>query len=302
MTTAEVTVFGGTGFLGARIVRRLSDCGLHVRVATRRVELVSGGVPWDVVTPLRADVTDPSTVEPALSGATTVINAVGLYSEQGTETFDAVHVHGADTVARCAAEAGVTCLIHLSGIGAREDSPSRYVRARALGERKVRQRFPAATIFRPSVLFGPGDAFLGTLDGLTRMLPVIPLFGGGETQLQPVYVDDVAEAVAGAMQGSQVQGRICELGGPCVHSYREIIEMVMRFRGRRRLLLPVPFAVWTALAKLLSPLPRPPISEDQVILMRDHNVVGPEALTMADLGVAPRPLAELLPACLATTA
>jgi NADH dehydrogenase len=171
------------------------------------------------------------------------------------------------------------------------------VRARADGERVVNESFHAATIVRPSVLFGPGDSFLSAIDGISRLSPVFPLFGNGDTRMQPVYVDDVAEAVARILGDPSTRATVSELGGPRVYTYREIIEAVLDYRDRRRALLPIPFGVWTLQAKLLSLVPNPPLTVDQVILMRDDNVVGEGAMTLEDLGITPNELEALLPLC-----
>src|SRR5690606_30280348 len=267
----RVTVFGGSGFLGRRIVRHLVADGAEVRIAVRRPEradaLVRLGRPGQV-TAVRADVWDPATVAPALAGAAAVVNTVGHYVERGDASFEAIHGAGARHVAAAAATAGVVRLVHISGIGADPASASPYVRARATGERLVREAFPAATILRPSVMFGPDHDFLVRLAGLARVLPALPLFGRGEVRLQPVYVDDVAQAVVRALAAPEAAGRLYELGGPRIYAYRELVRLVLAHTGRRRLLVPVPYAAWSALAALLAPLPNRPISPDQVRLMQ----------------------------------
>ncbi len=298
MSRPTVTVFGATGFLGGAVVSRLVEAGMTVRVAARRPERLAVGQSSADIVPVAADVRSGENVTTAIEGAQAVVNAVGLYVERGAETFEAVHVHGAAAVAKLAARAGVKKLIHVSGIGAHPSSASRYVRARARGERVVLDRFPAATIVRPSVLFGAGDAFLNTIDAITRAAPVFPLFGDGRTRLQPVFVGDVAEGIFRLIDGDEHAGLVCEFGGPGVHTYREVVEMVLRFRRRRRLLLPVPFALWWTQAKLLSLLPAPPLTEDQVILMRDDNLVSEGAVTLQALGASSHDLEAMLPQCL----
>jgi NADH dehydrogenase len=294
-----VTVFGGTGFLGCRIVERLSAAGALVRVAVRHTTegVLPQGGDIEVV---YADVRDGTTVAQAVRDSDAVVNAVGLYVEEGEATFQAVHVDGAVEVARAVREAGIGRLVHVSGIGADVDSESAYVRSRALGELVVREACPEAIILRPSVLFGRGDALFRSLEMITRFLPVFPLFGDGSTRLQPVYVGDVAEAVAKALvPPSAATGKVYELGGPRVYRYKELVELVLVHLERRRLLVPVPFFLWECQATLLGVLPHPPLTRDQVILMQRDNVVSDTALTFADLGIMPRSVEAELPSLMA---
>jgi uncharacterized protein YbjT (DUF2867 family) len=293
MGDGQVTVFGGTGFLGRQIVASLAAADTRVRVAVRHTT----GVPpqGGDVEVVYADVRDGATVAQAVRDSDAVVNAVGLYVEHGEATFQAVHVDGAQEVARAAREAGIGCLVHISGIGADVDSASPYVRSRALGEHAVREACPDAIILRPSVLFGRGDALFRSLAVITRFSPVFPLFGDGSTRLQPVFVGDVAEAVVKAVGSPTTRGKVYELGGPRVYRYRELVELVLVHLKRRRLLVPVPFVVWEIQAALLGVLPNPPLTRDQVILMRRDNVVSDTALTFADLSITPRSVeAELL--------
>ena len=202
-----------------------------------------------------ADVADEKAVGRVLEGCTAVVNAVGLYVESGTDTFSNVHELGAMHVARQSARAGVKVLVHLSGIGADLNSQSSYVRSRARGELLVREFFPAAAILRPSVLFGPGDKFLNTLIAMVRRSPVLALFGAGDTRLQPVYVDDVGKAVLRVLTTPSSEGKVYELGGPQIYRYRALIELVLKEASQSRILLPLPFFAWDALARLLMLLP-----------------------------------------------
>jgi NADH dehydrogenase len=247
-----------------------------------------------------ADVRDGTTVARAVRNSDAVVNAVGLYVEQDEATFQAVHVDGAQEVARAAREAGIPRLVHISGIGADVNSESSYVRSRGLGERAVREACTEATILRPSVLFGRGDALFRSLAAITRISPVFPLFGNGSTRLQPVFVGDVAEAVVKALGiPSSGSGKVYELGGPRVYRYKELVELVLVHLKRRRVLVPVPFFVWEIQATLLGILPNPPLTRDQVILMRRDNVVSETALTFADLSITPRPVEAELPSIVA---
>jgi NADH dehydrogenase len=198
-------------------------------------------------------------------------------------------------VAQAAATAGVQRLVHISGLGADPESDSPYARARGIGERLVTEAFPAATILRPSIIFALEGGFLNRLAALARVLPVLPLFGAGETKLQPVFVGDVAEAVAKALAAPAAMGRLYELGGPRVYTYKELMQLVLARTGRKRLLMPVPYVAWKALAASMAPLPSRPISRNQVELMQQDSVVRADALTLADLGIAPTPVEAMWP-------
>lgn len=298
-----IAVFGGTGFLGRAIVELLAGTGATVRVAARHPEAlnVAGrqGIDGRIL-PIRADVRDETSVESALEGCDAAVNAVGLYAEKGAQTFSAVHELGAMHVARQSMRAGVSALVHISGIGADLNSPSRYVRSRARGELLVREAFPDATIVRPSVLFGPDDKFLNSLLAVTRWSPALALFGTGRTRLQPVYVRDVANAVVRTLNIPSSYSRVYELGGPHIYDYRALIELVLKETGRSRLLIPMPFFAWLALARLFMLLPSPPLTTDVVTLMRQDNVTGDGVLTFADLGLAPTAVETVLPVMLSS--
>jgi NADH dehydrogenase len=295
MTT--VTVFGGTGFLGRRLVQRLVSDKSNVRVAVRhagRARSMLRAADPARVTVIRADVRERASVAVAVAGVEAVVNAVSAYVEKGGVTFAAVHEQGAETIAREAAAAGAARLVLVSGIGADPGSRSRYIRARGRGEEVVRQAFPGATIVRPDAMFGPGDALFGTLADLTRLLPALPLIGGG-TRLQPVYVEDVAQAIARLLVDPRAIGQTYELDGPRVYTLRELVGIALRLIGRRRLLVPTPFAVAEILARLLELLPSPPLTTSQVDLLRTDNVASGASPGFRELGIQPKAVEEIVP-------
>ncbi len=294
----RVTVFGGSGFLGREIVKRLAAEGHTVRVAVRHPERAAFLEEFgqdDQVERVRADVWDEPTVTRAVEQSSAVINTVGHYVEKSSATFDQVHGQGALHVARQASKAGVARLVHISGLGADPTSDSPYVRARGIGEALVMEAFDGVTILRPSVIFGPEDSFLNTLAGLAKRSPILPLFGTGDTKLQPVFVGDVAQACVAALSDPSAVGKIFELGGPGIYSYKAVLQLVLQHVGRKRILVPVPFLVWETLAALMAVLPNPPLTRDQVILMKRDNVVGKASSTLADLGIEPVSVEEVLP-------
>jgi uncharacterized protein YbjT (DUF2867 family) len=302
MTT--ITVFGGTGFLGRRLVQRLVAEGVTVRVAVRHPDpagraLRATGL--GQITVFGADVRDQAAVAAAVAGADAVVNAVSAYVEKGGVTFETVHEQGAETVAREAASAGVGRLVLISGIGADPRSGSSYVSARGRGELVVRQAFPGATIVRPGAMFGPGDALFGTLAGLARLLPVLPLIGGGHTRLQPVYVEDVAEAVARILADRGTAGRTYELAGPGVYTMRELVEFTLRLIGKWRVLVPVPLVVATIQARLFELLPSPLLTTGQVDLLRTDNVVSGVLPGFPELGIEPKGVEEVVPTYIGTS-
>ena len=298
MDSKPVTVFGGSGFLGRQIVERLAAEGASVRVAVRHperaafLERLGGDGQIELVA---ADVWDEKTVADAVKQSASVINTVGHYVEKGTATFDAVHGQGALHVARQARQAGVERLIHISGLGSDPASDSPYIRARGIGEDLVRKAFEGVTIFRPGVIFGPNDAFFNTLADMARKTPMLPLFGLGATNLQPVHVGDVAEACVRALADPSTQGKLYELGGPRVYTYKALLRLVVEQAGKRRILVPVPFFIWDILAALMAVLPNPPLTRDQVKLMKGDNVVDGKALTLQDLGIVAASVEEVLP-------
>jgi NADH dehydrogenase len=293
-----VSVFGGTGFLGRRVVKRLAAEGANVRVVVRHPERagsVLGVVLSERVTVVRADVADRDSVAAAVAGADAVVDAVSAYLEVGGVTFESVHVIGAETLAAESAAAGATRFVLISGIGADPESRSGYIRARGRGELAVQRAFPGANVVRPCAMFGPGDALFGTLAAIARMLPMLPLIGGGRTRVQPVYVDDVAEAIARMLADRDATGRTYELAGLRVYTWRELFGITLRLLGRRGLLVPVPFAVAGALARLFELLPSPPLTIGQVDLLKSDNVADGHLPGLRDLDIQPKSVEEVLP-------
>jgi uncharacterized protein YbjT (DUF2867 family) len=291
-----VAVFGGTWFLGRRVVRHLRQRDFSVRVLARHPDRSRRAFGRDdpQLQWATADVRDERSVADALAGAYGAVNAVSLYVEHGRETFHAVHVEAARRVATQARLAGVARLVHVSGIGADPLSSSLYIRKRGEGELAVRDAFADVTLVRPPVMFGPDDAFLTTIVDLLGRLPVYPVFGGGRTRLQPAYVDDVGEAIAGMMQRPETRAVTFECCGPQVYTYEELVRTVAHEAGLKPTLVPIPFAAWHALAWMAEMLPQPPLTRNQVELMEIDSIAAPDSPGFAELGISPRSLQEIL--------
>ena len=299
-----VTVFGGSGFVGRHVVRALVKRGYRVRVAVRRPELAGFLQPLGQVgqiTAVQANVRAQWSVERALSGADAVVNLVGILAERGAQRFQAVHAGGARAVAESCRAAGIANLAHVSAIGADPQSASDYARTKAIGEEAVRATLPGAVIFRPSIQFGPEDNFFNRFAAMARRSPALPLVGP-RTRFQPVFVGDVAEAVARAIAGEAVRGTTYELGGPEVKTFRELMELMLREIGRRRILLPIPFPLARLMGAVLQYLPGQLLTLDQVRQLAVDNVVSAaaetEGRTLAALGIAPTGLEAVLPSYL----
>ena len=291
-----VTVFGGTGFVGRRIVRHLRLHGFDVRVASRHPDRghAQRGPDDPQLRSIKADVHDQRSVADALTDAYGAVNAVSLYVEQGRETFHSVHVEAAQRVAGQAQRAGVKRLVHVSGIGADPRSQSLYIRKRGEGELAVREVFADALLIRPAVMFGPDDAFLTTILKLLERLPIYPMFGNGQMRLQPVHVEDVGQAIAKILQRQQTGPITFECGGPRVYSYEEFLRTVASAAGIKPILIRVPFAAWDALAWIAEMLPSPPITRNQVELMQIDSTSRPDMPGLGELGISPHSIEELL--------
>jgi uncharacterized protein YbjT (DUF2867 family) len=288
------TVFGGTGFVGRRVVRHLRESGTRVRIVSRHPRLGED----DGIEQIAADAHDERSVEAAVAGADGVVNAISLYVEHGRDTFHSVHVETAAKIARTARRAGIRRFVHVSGISADTASPSPYIRSRGEGEAAVQTAFPGAVIVRPAVLFASDDAFLTTILRLLRSLPAYPIFGDGRTMLQPVYVDDVAAAIAQILRQSQKPYPVYELAGPRVYSYEELLRTIARIAGLRPVLIRMPFAFWGALAGVAEMLPRPPLTRNQVELMQIDTTASESLPGFRALRISPRSLEDELEAIL----
>lgn len=296
-----VTIYGGSGFIGRHVVRALAKRGWRIRVAVRRPDLAFHLQPLGRVGQIhavQANLRAPESVARAAESADAIVNLVGILYERGKQKFDAVQAQGAAAVARTAAEKGAR-LVHISAIGADPGSRSKYAQSKAAGERAVLEQVPSAVVFRPSIAFGPEDDFFNKFAAMARISPALPLIGGGKTRFQPVFVGDVAAAVDLALQGRARPGTIYELGGPEVKTFEELMQMMLAEIGRKRLLVPLPFALARLQAFFLEWLPKPLLTRDQVTLLQQDNVVSAEAdaegRTLQGLGISPTALAAVLP-------
>ncbi len=315
---ARITVFGGSGFIGRHLVRRLAAKGWEIRVAVRDLEsaltLKPAGDVGQIV-PWCCDITRPDHVAAAVAAADAVVNLVGVLFETGRNSFENLHALGPQTIAQAAATAGVKSFVHMSAMGADSASQSAYARSKAAGEVAVKTAFPKAVILRPSVLFGPEDGFFNLFAGLSRFTPVLPVFGcpmvpkmektesgfklnfygDGGTRFQPVYVGDVADAIMVSLETAAAQGQLYELAGPTVYSFKQLMEMLLRYTNRKRMLVPIPFFVAEFYALFLQLMPKPLLTRDQVILMKTDNIMAKGAKGLADLGLRPTTAESILP-------
>lgn len=300
-TRKIATIFGGSGFIGTRLTQDLARRGYSIRVAVRRPDLAGHvrmfGFPGQVQ-PVQANLRYPESVAAAVRGSDVVINLVGILFEKGKQRFRAVQTLGARAVAEAARDAGVSTLVHMSALGADSQSPSAYQRAKALGEDEVLKAFPKAVIIRPSLVFGPEDGFFNLFGFLSRMSPIMPLIGR-DTKFQPVYVGDVALAIALAAEGAVKTGKAYELGGPEVITMEQVIERVLEQTRRKRMVLPLPEFLAKSIASVLSILPEPLLTPDQVVQLGIDNVVSPEAIkqkrTLEAFGITPTTVDAILP-------
>jgi NADH dehydrogenase len=293
------TIFGGTGFIGRYVVGRLADRGARIRVISRSPRTRGhhlrplGRVDQIVVE--SADLGSEEALRRAVAGAAGVVNLIGILHETVRRTFAEVQGALPGRIAAAAAAEGVSRLVQISAIGADRASTSAYAQSKAEGERRVREAFPDATILRPSIVIGPEDDFFNRFAALARMLPALPLIGGGRTRFQPVYVGDVAQAVVAALVRDDCRGQTYELGGPQTYTFAELMRYMLKVVGRRRLLLTVPFGVAMVQARFLELLPEPPLTRDQVELLKVDNVVSSEMPGLQALSITPTPIELIVP-------
>ena len=301
MRNRRTAVLGGSGFIGRYIVQRLAARGDVIPVGCRRAEEAKFLKPLgDVgqIATLNLSIGDEQILPAFLAGNDALVNCVGILRESGSQTFDRVHHTGPARLARLAREAGIERFVHISAIGADPRSSSAYARTKAAGEAAVRDAFPTVTILRPSVVFGAEDQFFNRFAAMATISPVLPLIGGGHTRFQPVYVGDVADAVLKCLDDPTTAGRTYELGGPKVYTFRELIELMLGEIRRKRSLVDLPFGLAAIQARLMSILPNPPLTPDQVELLKRDNVVSSGALTLAALGITPTAVEGVLPSYL----
>jgi NADH dehydrogenase len=297
-----ITIIGGSGFLGRHIVRALAKRGYRIRVACRRPDLAGHlqplGVPGQVM-PVQANVRYPASLAAACDGAHAVINLTGVLYSAGAQSFDAVHVFGAEASAKAARAARARVFIQMSAIGADPGSSAAYARSKAEGEARARAGFPGAIILRPSIVFGPEDSFFNRFAGLARFAPALPLIGGGATKFAPVFVGDVAEAVARLVDRGEADGKTYELGGPEAFTFKQLMKFTLETIERRRLLVPVPWRVARIQGMILGLLPKPLLTADQVELLKSDNLVSEaaqrEKRTLEGLGIAARGIEGIVP-------
>ena len=298
MRNRRTAVLGGSGFIGRYVVKRLAVRGDVVPVGCRNAEAAKFLRPMgDVgqVHPINIAIDDEGLLPAFLAGSDAVVNCVGILRESGSQTFERVHHTGPARLASLARDVGIDRLVHISAIGADSRSTSAYARTKAAGEAAVRDAFPTATILRPSIVFGPEDQFFNRFAAIAMIAPVLPLIGGGETRFQPVYVCDVADAVIKCLEDPATAGRTYELGGPKIYTFRVLLELLLHQIRRKRWFIDLPFGAAAFQAKLMSILPNPPLTPDQVELLKSDNIVSPSVLNLASLGIAPTPVEVILP-------
>lgn len=300
-----VTIIGGSGFVGRHVARALAKRGYRVRVACRRPDLAGHvqplGTPGQIM-PVQANVRYPASLAAACEGAFVVINLPGVLANRGAQSFEAVHVFGADASAKAAKAAGAKVFIQMSALGADANSLSEYARSKAQGEALAKAAFPGAIVLRPSIIFGPEDNFFNQFAAMSRLAPALPLIGGGHTKYAPVFVGDVAEAIAVLVDRAEASGKTFELGGPEIFTFKQLMQFTLDTIGRKRLLLPVPWTAAKILGSVLGLLPKALLTADQVELLKADCVVSEEALKegrgLESFGISPRSIQSIAPSYL----
>jgi NADH dehydrogenase len=296
-TRSVATVFGGSGFIGRYIVKRLAHKGFVVRVAVRDPEAALFLKPMGAVgqvVPLSAAIPNEPTIRRAIEGADLVVNAVGILAEHRSGDFERIHAEGAGIVGRVAAQAGVARLVHISAIGAAPDAASRYAATKAAGEASLRQAFPEPTILRPSLVFGAEDALFNRFAAMARLLPFMPVICG-DTRFQPVFVGDVADAVMASLGLAEAAGAVFELGGPMVYTFRELLAYILKETGRHRPMVDIPLGLARLQALFMELVPGKPLTRDQLLMLQKDNVVGPDVPGLKELGIVPTPVELVVP-------
>jgi len=297
-----VTVIGGTGFVGRPIIEKLARAGAQIIILARNGERAKRLKPLgDVgqISVIAGDALDEQTLRSAITPADYVINLVGILAPSGKQTFEAVQSKLPEMIAKIASETGVEQLVHISAIGANAKSPSKYARTKAEGERALLRQFKGAVILRPSIIFGAGDGFFTRFGQMAMVAPALPLIGGGKNKMQPVYVGDVADAVIAVLGNAGIIGDIFELGGPASYSFAELMRFTLKAVGRKRALISIPFAMMALPAAFASLLPNPPLTSDQLKLLKIDNIVSAKAKGLQQLGITPKSIDVIVPEYLA---
>ncbi len=302
MEQRVITIFGGTGFLGRYTVKRLAQCGYRLRIVSRNPEVTSelrtcGEV--GQVALVAGNINDPDTYISTLQGSYAVINLVGVLFESGKQTFANLHSVGAEKLAVAAKASGVERFIHISALGVEHEYGSNYARSKCLGELAVKAAFPEATILRPGIMFGAEDNFFNKFAKMSSLFPALPLIGGGKTLFQPVYVDDVASSIVACLEKPETRGQTYELGGTQVYSFKQILEYILSVTGKKRLLAFLPFGAASCIGRVAEFCPTPPLTRDQVKLLKYDNTVNQMAKTLSHLGIKPTPVEAVVPEYLA---
>lgn len=298
MQGKQITIFGGAGFIGRSLVQKLAYEGAIIRVPVRdpsRALFLKTMGHVGQVTLLKINPYDKQEIEACCTDSEIVINLIGILYEKGNSTFKRLHIDLAETIAKSATKEGTKRFLHMSALSADPTSKSEYAITKSQGEQAVLKTYPQATIFRPSLVFGPHDHFFNRFSEISRFSPVLPLIGSGQIHLQPVYVEDIVEAMIMAAKQPETQGRIYELGGPKIYSFKELFELMLKIIQLKRLLLPIPYCIAKIVGFFCEFLPTPPLTRDQVKLLEKDNVLSKNSLTFRDLGILPSALESILP-------